>query len=86
MSFFTHSVFNEKENSQLNNINNAISESAEKKSAILQMNSDWQRLIKRKCQYEIFESKGTDAEFATNSECMIQECKSEIDYFNNLLP
>ncbi|WP_145539612.1 hypothetical protein [Yersinia kristensenii] len=67
-------------------IDNVVLDNPEKKIIILQLDSDWRKLTDSKCRFEIFESKGTDAEISMKNQCMIKGYAEEIDYFSNLLP
>jgi hypothetical protein len=46
----------------------------------------WGEFSREKCNFENFDSKGTDAEISLNFDCMTKEANSAAIYFNSLIP
>lgn len=63
-----------------------VAENPERKVLILDLKKSWGEMIDKKCQLEIFDSKGTDAEIAEMSNCLVRNYQEEITYLNAMLP
>lgn len=64
----------------------AIDNNPEKKEVIMSLEEMWGEFSREKCNFENFDSKGTDAEISLNFDCMTKEANSEALYFTSLLP
>lgn len=67
-------------------ISDTIDNNPEKKKVIMTLEEKWGEFSREKCNFENFESKGTDAEISLNFDCMTKEANSEALYFKSLLP
>lgn len=67
-------------------ISDAIDNNPEKKGVIMSFAHKWGEFSREKCNFENFDSKGTDAELSLDFDCMTKEINAEILYFNSLLP
>lgn len=67
-------------------ISDAIDNNPEKKKVIISLEEKWGEFSREKCNFENFDSKGTDAEISLNFDCMTKEANSEVLYFNSLIP
>jgi len=67
-------------------IKKAIEDNPEKKRLILELRKSWDLTIEKKCQFEISESKGTDAETTKMNKCLVENYLDEIKYFDSILP
>lgn len=74
------------ENSFSSSVKEAIDNDPEKKNTILVLKKSWGEFIKAKCDFEVFESKGTDAETAELSSCLVDGYNKAKDYFEQILP
>lgn len=63
-----------------------INNNPEHKSLILELKKSWGEMINKKCQLETIDSKGTDAETAEVSDCLVRSYQEEIKYFDAMLP
>ncbi|EAU0104734.1 hypothetical protein AIQ71_21080 [Salmonella enterica] len=63
-----------------------IGNNSEYKSLILGLKKSWGEMIDKKCQLETVDSKGTDAETAEVSNCLIKSYQEERKYFDTMLP
>lgn len=87
-------IINEKENSKvksaLENLNKSIdaqiANNPERKPLILELKESWAEMIAKKCRLETIESKGTDAESAEVSNCLVRNYQEEMKYFDAMLP
>lgn len=66
-------------------INDTIDDNPEKKEVIMSFEDKWGEFSREKCNFENYDSKGTDAEISLNFDCMIKEADAEALYFNSLL-
>ncbi|MEN4889911.1 hypothetical protein ABEI22_13150 [Erwinia billingiae] len=67
-------------------ISDAINNNPEKKKVIISLEEKWGEFSREKCNFENFDSKGTDAEISLNFDCMTKEANSAAIYFNSLIP
>ncbi|NPE55815.1 hypothetical protein HLB25_17195 [Dickeya dadantii] len=67
-------------------IKKAIGDNPEKKRLIFELRKSWDLTIEKKCQFEISESKGTDAETTKMNNCLVENYLDEIKYFDSILP
>jgi len=67
-------------------LRNWIEDNPEKKRLILELRKSWDLTIEKKCQFEISESKGTDAETTKMNKCLVENYLDEIKYFDSILP
>ena len=67
-------------------INAQIDNNPENKSLILDLKNSWGDMIDKKCQLEVIDSKGTDAEIAEVSNCLVRNYQEEMKYFDAMLP
>lgn len=67
-------------------ISTEIEKNPEKSQLIIELDTAWQAMIKKKCQFEIFESEGTDAEISQHNDCLGKYYSEEERYFNTLQP
>jgi hypothetical protein len=67
-------------------ISDAINNNPEKKKVIISLKDMWGEFSREKCNFENFDSKGTDAEISLNFDCMTKEANSAAIYFNSLIP
>ncbi|MCX0499665.1 hypothetical protein [Erwinia billingiae] len=67
-------------------ISDTIDNNPEKKEVIMSLEDKWRDFSREKCNFENFDSKGTDAEISLNFDCMTKEANTESLYFNSLLP
>lgn len=74
------------EKSFSNSVKEAIDNDPDKKDTILTLKKHWDEFIKAKCDLEVFESKGTDAETAELSNCLVNEYTNAEKYFEHILP
>lgn len=65
---------------------NQIKDNPESKVLIDELRNSWDVTIKKRCDLETYESKGTDAEISAVNNCLVKGYKEELDYFNNMLP
>lgn len=73
--------------SELNNIQQIqIKDNPERKVQIDDLRSSWDITIKKRCDLEIAESKGTGAEISAFNDCLAKGYREELDYFSNMLP
>lgn len=74
----------------LDNLNKSvdaqINNNQEHKSLILELKKSWGEMIDKKCQLETIDSKGTDAETAEVSNCLVRSYQEEMKYFDAMLP
>ena len=73
-------------NSFSSSVKEAIDNDQDKKNTILALKKSWDNFIKAKCDFEVFESKGTDAETAELSSCLIDGYNKASGYFEQILP
>ncbi|MCA7001160.1 hypothetical protein [Dickeya solani] len=64
----------------------AIEDNPEKRRLILELRKSWDLTIEKKCQFEISESKGTNAETTKMNNCLVENYLDEIKYFDSILP
>lgn len=62
-----------------------IGNNPEYKPLILGLKKSWGEMIDKKCQLETIDSKGTDAETAEVSNCLIKSYQEEMKYFDTML-
>lgn len=67
-------------------ISTAVEDNPEKSQLIIELDTAWQAMTKKKCQLEIFESEGTDAEISQYNNCLGKYYSEEESYFNSLQP
>ncbi|EAB2200039.1 hypothetical protein EI268_14675 [Salmonella enterica] len=76
--------------SALENLNKSvdaqINNNPDRKPFILELKKSWGEMIDKKCQLETVDSKGTDAETAEVSNCLIKSYQEERKYFDTMLP
>ena len=74
----------------LDNLNKSvdaqIGNNPERKPLILDLKKSWGEMISKKCQLETIDSKGTDAETAEVSDCLVRSYQEEMKYFDAMLP
>lgn len=74
----------------LDNLNKSvdaqINNNQDHKSLILELKKSWGEMIDKKCQLETIDSKGTDAETAEVSNCLVRSYQEEMKYFDAMLP
>lgn len=74
----------------LDNLNKSvdaqIGNNQERKPLILELKKSWGDMIDKKCQLETIDSKGTDAETAEVSNCLVRNYQEEMKYFDAMLP
>lgn len=58
----------------------------DRKHLIIQLKKSWGDMIDKKCQLETIDSKGTDAETAEVSDCLVRSYQEETKYFDAMLP
>lgn len=63
-----------------------INNNPERKSLIIELKKTWGEMIDKKCQLETIDSKGTDAETAEVSNCLVRSYQEEMKYFDAMLP
>lgn len=63
-----------------------IKDNPESKELIDELRNSWDVTIKKRCNLETSESKGTDAEVSAVNNCLAKGYAEELDYFNNMLP
>lgn len=63
-----------------------INNNPEHKLLILELKKSWGEMIDKKCQLETIDSKGTDAETAEVSNCLVRSYQEEMKYFDAMLP
>lgn len=66
-------------------INDTIDDNPEMKEVIMSLEDKWREFSREKCNFENYDSKGTDVEISLNFDCMIKEADAEALYFNSLL-
>lgn len=67
-------------------ISDAVNNNPEKKEVIISLEHKWGEFSREKCNFENFDSKGTDAEVSLDFDCMTKENNAEVIYFNSLFP
>jgi hypothetical protein len=73
--------------SSLNDVQkNQIKDNPESKVFIENLRSSWDMTIKKRCELETSESKGTDAEISATNDCLAKGYGEELEYFKNMLP
>jgi len=65
---------------------NQIRDNPEKEKLIHELRNAWDITIKKRCDLETVDSKGTDAEISAVNTCLIKGYREEMEYFNNMLP
>lgn len=65
---------------------NKIRDNLEKEKLIHELRNAWDITIKKRCDLETVDSKGTDAEISAVNTCLIKGYRKEMGYFNNMLP
>ena len=74
----------------LDNLNKSVDvqvdNNPERKHLILALKKSWGDMIVKKCQLETIDSKGTDAETAEVSNCLLKSYQEEMKYFDAMLP
>lgn len=63
-----------------------VSDNPEKKKLIENLRDSWDITIRKRCDLETSESKGTDAEVSEVNTCLVKGYKEELEYFINMLP
>lgn len=63
-----------------------IKDNPEKKELIISLRDSWDLTIKKRCDLESYESKGTDAEISVVNDCLEKNYTDELKYFSNMLP
>lgn len=63
-----------------------INNNHDRKQLILDLKKTWGDMIDKKCQLETIDSKGTDAEKAEVSDCLVRNYQEEMKYFDAMLP
>lgn len=63
-----------------------IKDNPERTTQIDDLRNSWDVTIKKRCDLETVESKGTDAEISSVNDCLSKAYKEELDYFSNMLP
>ncbi|MBS0847739.1 hypothetical protein [Citrobacter sp. JGM124] len=74
----------------LDNLNKSvdaqINNNPEYNLLITELKKSWGEMIDKKCQLETIDSKGTDAETAEVSDCLVRSYQEEMKYFDAMLP
>lgn len=63
-----------------------IKDNPEKAKQINDLRHSWDITIKKRCDLETLESKGTDAEASAVNDCLSKGYQQQLDYFTNMLP
>lgn len=63
-----------------------IKDNPERKELIVSLRRAWDVTIKKRCDLESYESKGTDAEISVVNDCLQKNYTDELKYFSDMLP
>ena len=81
-----HVALSDAKKNFLASVTDAVGNDPDKKDAIVSLKESWEIFILSKCEFENLESKGTDAETAQMSDCLVGEYKGAEKYFEQVLP